>query len=194
VALRVQKPETVRDLGAVEVSELLARVKALSEASWAQEDARKENAFSVFHHTRHFIFRFTPGNRRPDEFYDTPAWRVWRALLQPVMDAAIRDYGFCAPEFPKVMFARLAAGNRIDLHRDGAGSNLCTHKIHVPLITNPGAYFLSGQESIHLAFGRAWEVNNIDPHGGINEGEDDRIHLIFEVFDRADDRGGPAYG
>lgn len=187
MAVIVTKPANVRDLGPVDASALIARVAAISERTWGQEDSLKENDFEVFHHTRHIIFRFTPGNRQPEDYYDTPAWTVWRPLLQPIMDAAIRPYGFADPAFPKAMLARLQAGQMIDLHRDGAGSNLRTHKIHVPLITNAGAFFLSGPNRHHLALGHAWEVNNIASHGGVNEGDADRIHFIFEVFDRAAD-------
>jgi hypothetical protein len=181
----VEKPKSVRDLGPVDPAALRDQVVRVSEQSWALEDGRKENDFEMFHHTRHIVFRFTPSNRDPLDYYDTPAWQVWQPLLQPLLDAAILPYGFAQPEFPKAMLARLEAGQVIDSHVDGAGSNLRTHKIHVPLITNPGALFMSRDEGFHLAYGRAWEVNNIAPHGGVNRGEADRIHLIFEVFDRA---------
>jgi hypothetical protein len=181
----VEKPKSVRDLGPVDPAALRDQVVRVSEQSWTLEDGRKENDFEVFHHTRHIVFRFTPSNRDPLDYYDTPAWQVWQPLLQPLLDAAILPYGFAQPEFPKAMLARLEAGQVIDSHVDGAGSNLRTHKIHVPLITNPGALFMSRDEGFHLAYGRAWEVNNIAPHGGVNRGEEDRIHLIFEVFDRA---------
>ncbi|AQA00236.1 hypothetical protein BWQ93_18565 [Sphingopyxis sp. QXT-31] len=185
MAVIVTKPANVRDLGPVDASALRDRVVAISDRTWGQEDALKENDFEVFHHPRHIVFRFTPGNRDPEDHYENPGWHVWRGLLQPVMDAAIAPYAFVDPAFPKAMLARLEAGQLIDLHRDGAGSNLRTHKIHVPLITNPGAFFLCGPNRHHLAYGRAWEVNNIAPHGGVNEGDADRIHFIFEVFDRA---------
>ena len=81
--------------------------------------------------------------------------------------------------------ARLAAGGTIAPHTDGAGSNLVTHKIHVPLITNPDALFLAGGVWTHLEAGQAYEVNNIGRHGVVNRGAQDRIHLIFEVYDAA---------
>jgi hypothetical protein len=190
----VQKPETVRDLGAVDVQALKTRVAGLSEQVWQLENARKENDFAVFHHTRHIIFRFTPGNHDPEDNYETPAWLVWRSLLEPVMQQAIRVYGFSNPAFSKAMLARLQAGQHIDLHSDGAGSNLRTHKIHVPLVTNPDAHYLCGEQGFHLVEGHAWEVNNIRPHGAVNNGSEDRIHLIFEVFDRAGANGASATG
>ena len=179
----VRKPDAVQKLGMVPTERLVSLVSRLSEEAWAKEDAGKENDFAVFHHTRHLIFRFIAGNRNPENFYSNPAWDVWRAELEPVMHAAIRPYAFRKPVFAKAMLARLQAGHEIDRHRDGAGSNLCCHKIHVPLVTNPDATFLVDETHYHLEPGHAWEVNNIKPHGARNLGSEDRIHFIFEVFD-----------
>lgn len=181
----VQKPEDFRDLGPVDVAPLWAQVERLSEAVWQKEDAVKENKFSVFHHTRHIVFRFTPSNRDPRDYYSNPIWTIWQPLLLPLMEGITRQYGHTRCDYPKVMLARLAAGAVIDRHVDGAGSNLRTHKVHVPLQTNEGAVFSIGETRRHLPVGRAYEVNNIAPHGVENTGTEDRIHLIFEHFDAA---------
>jgi hypothetical protein len=179
----VEKPASVRQLGPVDVSALLAVVTRMTDRAWASEDSNKENRFDCFHHTRHTIFRFIPRNGEAEDFYEMPAWPIWSPILRPIMEAAVAGYGFERPVFPKAMLARLEAGQLIDRHRDGAGSNLRTHKIHVPLVTNPDALFEAGGERVHLAFGNAYEVNNIGDHAASNQGAADRIHLIFEVFD-----------
>lgn len=102
-----------------------------------------------------------------------------------MIDAAIQPYGYADPRVPKAMFARLKAGKEIARHTDGAGSNLEAHKIHVPLVTNSGATFAVGEKSFHLEVGRAYEVNNIRAHGAANQGAEDRIHFIFELYDGA---------
>lgn len=181
----VKKPDTIIRLCEVDIEPLVARMKMLSEKVWDAENARKENNFECFHNTRHIIFRFIHANADPLNFYSTPAWPVWRPLVQPLIDKAVATYGFAKPEFPKAMLARLEAGNVIDRHVDGAGSNLRTHKIHIPLITNPGAIFMVGDTEQNLEPGWAYEVNNIKPHGVRNDGDEDRFHLIFEVFDMA---------
>ena len=182
---RVRKPAGVRALGPVDTTALVAQVRRLSDRAWAGEDALKENAFEVFHHIRHVIFRFIPRNQDPVDFYSTHAWPLWKGLLEPIMDAVVQPYGFERPVYPKAMLARLEAGAIIDPHVDGAGSNLLTHKIHVPLITNPGALFLTGEDTCHLEAGQAYEVNNIGRHAAMNHGSEDRIHFIFEVFEGA---------
>lgn len=179
----VNKPASIRPLGTVAVDPLRVLVARLSDQAWHKEDARKENAFFCFHHTRHLVFRFTPGNEDPRVVDVSPSWAMFQPVLLPIMEQAIRPYGFVEPAFPKAMLARLEAGQEIDRHIDGAGSNLVTHKIHVPLQTNPGALFYVNDEAFHLEAGQAYEVNNIVPHGAVNRGDADRIHFIFEVFE-----------
>ena len=182
----VAKPQFVTDLGPVDVAPLKALVARLSDRVWLLEDERKENNFAVFHHTRHIVFRFIEGMRDHRRFYSTPIWSVWRDHVVPVLDQATAGFGFTQRVYPKVMLARLAAGGVIDRHVDGAGANLFTHKIHVPLETNPRVTFFVNDRPFHLEEGRAYEVNNIAPHAAENLGTTDRIHLIFEVFDQTD--------
>ncbi len=181
----VVKPDTVRPLGPVDAAPLKALVERFSERMWVQEDERKENDFFCFHHTRHVVLRFTRGNRDPRDHYASPAWDVFAPVLLPIMQRVIEPYGFEKPGFPKAMFARLEAGHEIDQHVDGAGSNLLTHKIHVPVVTNPDALFYVNGEPFHLEVGQAYEVNNVAPHAVVNRGTEDRIHFIFEVFETA---------
>lgn len=180
---RVKKPPNVRLLGEVDSSRLTALARRVSAQTWALEDERKENDFGVFHHTQHVVFRFIEGNRDPECNYANPSWDSWHPVLQPVIDEAIAPFGFRQPEIPKAMLAKLLAGNTIDPHRDGAGSNQRVHKIHVPLVTNPDVVFHVGGESFHLEVGKAYEVNNIVSHGAANRGQEDRIHFIFEVYE-----------
>ena len=181
----VEKPATVLDLGAVDVQALRARVERLSEKAWSLDDARKENDFDCFDHTRHVIFRFIHGNRSPLRCYVQPGWMVFEPLLSPVMAQAAAYYGYAEPSYPKAMLARLAAGRGIGEHIDAEPSNPLVHKIHVPLVTNPRAVLTVAGAEFHLPAGRAFEVNNLVPHGAFNGGERDRIHFIFEVFEGA---------
>ncbi len=181
----VSKPATVRRLGRVDPSALAAVVGRLSDEAWRREDSAKENDFGCFHHTRHVVFRFIARNLDPGNFYSNTGWRVWRRWLEPLMDRAAGAYGFRQPVFPKAMLARLEAGQRIDMHKDGEGSHPLVHKIHIPLQTNPRAVLVVDGVRVHLASGYAWEVNNLVPHGAFNGGDRDRIHFIFEVFEGA---------
>ncbi len=185
---RVAKPASVLDLGAVGVGPLRTVVANISERAWDTADAGKPNRFFCFDHTRHMVFRFFGSD--PRLIQASPSWTMFRPVLSPLMEGVVASYGLARPAFPKVMLARLAAGESIDRHRDGGVGNYVTHKIHVPVQTNPGALFgteddAGRQQLTHLAAGRAYEVNNVGTHWVENRGGDDRIHLIFEVFDAA---------
>ena len=179
----ISKPDTILKLGEADIESLRKLVQRLSDKVWNSEDERKENDFFCFHHTKHIVFRFIHGNRDHRNFYSTPIWDVWSQFLLPVMMATVVPYNFENPVFPKVMLARLEAGESIDRHIDGAGSNLHTHKIHIPLYTNPDVKFYIKDKPHFLAEGFAYEVNNIVYHSVENKGRTDRIHFIFEVYE-----------
>jgi hypothetical protein len=185
-ALRpVELPDFFRDLGELDVNAVVGLLSSLSERFWLIEDERKENAFPVFHHTRHLILRFIGDVRDPRTWYERPLWQMLRPAVEPVMLGAVDGYEFRAPVFPKVMFARLAARASVDRHIDGGDSNMLTHKIHVPIVSHPDVTFEIAGVRRHLEVGHAYEVNNVKPHGVENPTDVDRIHLIFEVFDDA---------
>ena len=184
----VEKPDTVRRLGPVDAGHLQAlrvQVARLSDAVWNREDGAKENDFFCFAHTRHIVFRFIPLGAAHPRYYVNPGWDLWRRWLLPIMAQAAAPYGYAEPVYPKVMLARLAAGRGIALHTDGGDLDPCTHKIHVPLETNPQATLTVADAAFHLEAGSAWEVNNLAAHGACNRGERDRIHFIFEVLEGA---------
>jgi hypothetical protein len=180
----VVKPAFFREICALDIVALVQAVRQIGEAEWDAENRRKENAFSCFRETRHIIGRFNNG-QRPEGYHATPFWERWSALLLPVMTHVAAHYDLAEPDFPKVMLARLAAGGTIDPHSDIGVSNHLAHKIHVPLVTNPQVWFQVGAERFQLATGFAYELNNLEVHSVVNRGDEDRIHLIFELFDRA---------
>jgi len=181
----IQKTKSIRELGSVDIAELQRLVSQLSEDVWNAEDERKENRFFCFNHTRHIVFQFISGGD-PRNSYCKPIWNFWKNKVLPIMDAVTEIYGYQQQAYAKVMLARLAAGHAIDRHRDQGLSNHLTHKIHVPLQTNSQTKMFIKPDEYHLETGRAYEVNNLIGHGVENNGDTDRVHLIFECFDPLD--------
>jgi hypothetical protein len=180
----VTKVSDVNYMTSVEISPLHEIIELLSDRVWQQENARKENNFECFHHTNHIIFRFIRGNKDPHDHYELPIGSIFKDKFLPIMKKAAEYYGYSNPVFPKAMLAKLEAGQSIDRHVDGAGSNLYTHKIHVPVITNDDVYFYVNDAPYQLLEGMMYEVNNIKPHGVDNRGNSDRVHFIFEIFNQ----------
>lgn len=178
-----RKTVSIRDLGLVEIAPLRDAVLALPETVWDAENAGKPNRFEALDSTRHIVFRFVDNFRDWRASSDRPLWAGWRQLLEPILDAATRPYGYARGAFPRVMLARMAPGGVIRPHRDANAAAKWPHKIHIPLVTNDAVRFLIEGKAYHLAEGRAVEVNNMGVHAVENAGSTDRIHLIFEYYD-----------
>lgn len=178
-----RKTTSIRRLGPVDIAALKAAVLAIPEAVWDAENAGKPNRFEALDKTRHIVFRFVDSVRDWRGSHDRPAWAEWRDLLSPVLHAAAAPYGYANGMFPRVMFARMAPGGEIKPHRDANAAAKWPHKIHVPLLTNDKVTFFVDGTGYHLPEGEAAEVNNMGVHAVKNDGDTDRIHLIFEYYD-----------
>jgi len=178
-----RKTQSVRRLGTLDVTRLREAVLAIPEAEWDAENADKPNRIEALTSTRHIVFRFVTNFIDWRTSFDRPLWAGWRPLLEPILEQATADYGYQRGAFPRVMLARMAAGGQIDSHYDSNPAAQWPHKIHVPLVTNPGVTFFVDQVGYHFDVGEAVEVNNMTYHAVTNRGATDRIHLIFEYFD-----------
>jgi hypothetical protein len=186
-----RKTTTVRPLGPVEIEDLRRAVAAVPEAVWDEENRAKPNKFEALDATRHIVFRFIDSPRDWRSSHDRPAWPRWRAVLEPVLTQAVREYGYARGAFPRIMLARMRPGGVIHPHIDANPAAKWPHKIHVPLTTNPAVVSFFGGQEHRFAEGEAVEVNNLGPHWVRNDGETDRIHLIFEYYDA--DQPDPAW-
>jgi aspartyl/asparaginyl beta-hydroxylase (cupin superfamily) len=55
-------------------------------------------------------------------------------------------------------------------------------RVHVPIITNDGAFFISQDQPHHMEVGSAYIVNTEVPHAIRNDGTANRVHLMFDVI------------
>jgi hypothetical protein len=178
-----RKTTSVRALGNLDVDALADAVHAIPEALWDYEDSLKPNRFETLDRTRHIVFRFVQDLKDWRTDYSRPLWEEWRPLLEPVLAQASAAYGYARGVFPRVMLARMAPGGIIQPHRDNMPAALWPHKVHVPLQTNPKVGFYVEPKTYHFARGQVVEVNNLGVHAVRNDGDTDRIHLIFEYYD-----------
>lgn len=178
-----RKTLTVRRLGSIDIGELTRAVSAIPEPVWDLEDRDKPNKFETLASTRHIVFRFIESFADWRQSYDRPLWNEWAPLIQPVLDAAVADYGYGRGAFPRIMLARMPAGGVIRPHRDTGPAAHWPHKIHVPIRTNENVIFNVDAVAYHFPEGEAVEVNNMARHSVDNRGSTDRIHLIFEYYD-----------
>lgn len=179
-----RKTKAIRRLGTVDIAALRTAVLAIPEETWDAEDRNKPNKFGALDATRHILFRFVSNFDDWRESDDLALWPQWKPLLEPVLTAATAPYSYARFDYPRVMLARMAPGGVIHPHRDQNPAAKWPHKIHIPITTNDDVTFFVGGTGYHFAEGEAVEVNNMGIHAVQNRGSTDRIHLIFEYYDR----------
>lgn len=108
-------------------------------------------------------------------------WHGFGARTTPLVHELLQI--FHEPTAYQRMLSVVLPDHRIELHADRqVPSWIC--RVHVPLITNPSAYFIVNGARHHLEPGLAYAVNTTELHEVINEGATPRIHLMFDVRGR----------
>ncbi|MEM9274977.1 MAG: aspartyl/asparaginyl beta-hydroxylase domain-containing protein [Cyanobacteria bacterium P01_F01_bin.143] len=180
-----EKTKTVRELGAVDISQIQEDILNLPVEVWQGAGSNKpNNVFKPLKSTEHIIFTFVNNFDNHLDVVEYPIWQEWKSRLEPIMEAATKPYGYEKGGFSRVMLAKLLPHSKIPLHIDMFKSANNTHKIHIPIQTSPDVTFIVGYKKYHFPEGYAYEVNNAGVHGGINAGDTPRIHLIIEYFQR----------
>ncbi len=55
--------------------------------------------------------------------------------------------------------------------------------MHVPVVTNPGAWMcFKGTGRVHFEAGKAYSFDTLVMHNYGNDGDTDRVHLLFDVL------------
>ena len=82
----------------------------------------------------------------------------------------------------RVFLAKLPAKKSITAHADWQEYLLVSRRHHIPIITNANVHFTVGGETKAMRAGEVWEINNSKVHSVVNDGEDDRVHLIIDII------------
>jgi hypothetical protein len=170
--------EATVPLGRVDCAALTEKVLSLDESAWLA-DARRQEDFDVHAQTQSIILTFCEG--WPEVTVSHAAgWDLLAAEAAPVMEQILSRHYPPGGQVLRAMMARLPAGGRIARHTDGHPSFSVAHRIHVPLVTNPGVEFVVGRESVPPRAHFAFELNNLMAHSVVNNGDRARIHFIFD--------------
>jgi hypothetical protein len=181
-----RKTKTVKELGEVDISLIQADILNLSQEYWDKYDCIKPNGFDVFSRTtQHIVFKFVTDYAEPfPDLVEYPIWEEWKHKLEPIIRKIVEPYGYLENTIGKVMLAKLSPRCKISPHIDNVVESVYPLKLHLPIATNPDVKMFVGDQSYHFQVGRAYEMNNMALHSVANDGDSDRIHLIFTYYDR----------
>lgn len=89
----------------------------------------------------------------------------------------------------KAILTKLLKKKSIPTHVDSINETFkVSRRIHIPLVTNDNCIFTVGDESINMKVGEIWEMNNDKlPHSVVNDGDEDRVHLIIDWCEKTPD-------
>lgn len=109
---------------------------------------------------------------------------AWRELpeVKPILMPLLMRVG--AYEVGRVMITKLRPGCAIDAHADTRGAYARIPdmaRYHVALQGLPGSLFHVERETVMMASGEAWLINNRAVHSVRNESADDRVHLLVDA-------------
>jgi hypothetical protein len=113
-----------------------------------------------------------------EKFVNEEAYRVFEPLL---MDTYLKNvYDTLSQHFRlgRVRILKLDRRSSLSYHRDPE------NRLHIPIITNPGALMIVDNEAYHMkADGSAYYMNTTKYHTAINGGDNPRIHLVATILD-----------
>ena len=79
----------------------------------------------------------------------------------------------------------LPAGKRVYPHVDRGDYYRVRNRYHLVLRSTHGSWLRAADEEVRMRAGELWWFDNKQMHEAYNDGEEDRIHLIFDMLPRA---------
>ena len=86
----------------------------------------------------------------------------------------------------------LPAGRRVYPHIDRGEYYAVRHRYHLVLRSTLGSWLKAGDEEIRMHEGELWWFDNKQIHEAHNDGDQDRIHMIFDLL--PEDRAEAVFG
>ncbi len=171
---------SLRDLGPVDSQPLIDAIMAMDHEAWLASQYR-QNAYEVHDQTESLVLVFCEG--WPElQITKEPAWDALKDIAVPLMHDIIDKFYPSGGTIIRAMAAKLKAGGVIKPHRDTHKSFSASHRIHIPVTSNPGVRFMINGRPHRFTIGNAYEINNQQNHSVMNSGTDDRITFIFDYL------------
>ena len=79
----------------------------------------------------------------------------------------------------------LPAGRRVYSHIDRGQYYRLRNRYHLVLKSAHGSWLKAADEEVRMQEGQLWWFDNDQPHEAFNDGDEDRIHMIFDLLPRS---------
>lgn len=158
---------------------LLAEVLCLSEEDWTGYKERKKVGGAAASHTDTIPLIYNP-MQNTNSLIVHDYKELFSCYLDSVISIVKEHLGEVSVK--QAMFTRLAGNTVIGRHKDKGSLTAKTHRIHVPVVTNPQCLFTIEDEVRHLESGQIWLIDNVNRYHSVeNKADTDRVHLIIDA-------------
>jgi len=161
-------------IGAVDVSEIESEINKLTHTQWIEWDLR-QSRYKVHSATESYPLMFSEYGEDPKTYnVGTPLWNTTQHLISKLETFYNRKVG-------AAVYVKLKPNTNIRPHTDG-GWFVNTHRVHIPIVTDPRILFSLTEDKFHLEKGSIYEINNLVEHGVENPTDIDRVHLMVDML------------
>ncbi len=171
----------LKELGAVDSQGLIDTILGLDDEAWFL-NVNRQNDYEVHKQTQSVVMVFCDGPANDLQVSKEAGWDLLAEAAIPLMHDLIGKFYPPGGTIIRAMAAKLLSGGRINPHFDSHATFRASHRIHIPVTTNPRVRFTIDGKPFHLKVGQAYEINNQKTHSVINSGKDDRITFIFDYM------------
>jgi hypothetical protein len=166
-----------RNGGTLDISGLKLCTERQPESAWHQDTTRQEEV--RVHRDTQSIYLIYDKDFRHVRPTVLPKYDEFSQALRPFVETISNQFKHRGNVL-RCLLTRLRSLGRIPPHIDSGFSLAHAHRFHIPIITNSDVIFTVGGESMQMRPGEIWEINNKRFHGVVNQGAEDRVHLILD--------------
>ena len=171
--------ELIQDLN---VNSLIAQLEARPEL-WAEHTVRQDYPGSA-HADTQCIFVRGPLGFTPELYFNDLGSRDFQSQrfltkAMPLVELLCAEIE--ATQLGRVLIVNLKPGGYVTSHVDEGKYADHFSRFHVVLTTNSRCTNTTGGQRAHWPQGSFWWFDHKQPHAARNEGDTDRIHLIFDA-------------
>lgn len=171
----------LKTLGPIDIGSLSRAILDLDEDTWLTNEQR-QNDYEVHRQTQSIIMVFCDGPMNDLVISKQSGWDLLAEAAVPVMHELIGRAYPAGGTIIRAMAAKLLSRGRINPHFDSHATFRRSHRIHVPITTNPRVRFIIDGRPYRMEVGEAYEINNQKTHSVMNSGSEDRITFIFDYL------------
>jgi len=172
----------LKTLGPIDSTPLLNAISQATEAQWLANQYRQRK-FEVHYQTQSLVMYFLESDLWPKlKVNREPGYELLAEVAQPIMDDIISRYYEPGGVIIRAMAAKLLPGGIIKPHFDKHASFENSHRVHIPITTNPKVRFMINGRPNQFEVGNIYEINNQLQHSVMNKGQEPRVTFIFDYI------------